>query len=73
MTNEIKYMTLKVQSYPFGWDIKYFYLPVQPNLNIGDILTTKDGKQYQIIDGKTQVNFQDIDLKVYHLFEEITS
>ena len=69
MKQEIKYMLITVESYPFGWDVKYFYLPVMANFHIGDVITGKDGKRYRVIDGKTQMKKEDIDLEKYKLFE----
>ena len=64
-----KYSIITVESYPYGWEIHFFYLPVGPSLTIGDVLTSKTGKRYRIVDGKTQINFEDIDPSKYLLFE----
>ena len=69
MVNDEKYMIITVESYPFGWEVKYFYLPVGPSLTIGDVIKSKNGKNYRILDGKTQLSFEDIDLTKYSLFE----
>ncbi|CCV66097.1 MAG: hypothetical protein RBQ64_05005 [Candidatus Izemoplasmatales bacterium] len=69
MVNDEKYMIMTVESYPFGWEVKYFYLPVGPRLTIGDVIKSINGKSYRILDGKTQLNFEDIDLTKYSLFE----
>jgi len=69
MVKEIKYMQVTVESFPFGMKTKYFYLPVIANINIGDVLTSKSGAQYRIIDGKTNCAITDIDLTKYILFE----
>ena len=45
-------MIITVESYPFGWEVKYFYLPVGPSLTIGDVIKSKNGKNYRILDGK---------------------
>jgi hypothetical protein len=36
---------------------------------IGDVITAHNGKQYRVIDGKTQMRFEDIDLDKYVSFE----
>jgi hypothetical protein len=69
MENNDKYTIITVESYPFGWEVKHFYLPVGMSLVIGDVLTTKQGKQYRILDGKNHVSFEEIDLSKYTLFE----
>lgn len=69
MTKELKYMILTVESYPTGFDVFYFYLPVISNIKIGDVLTSPSGKRYKIIYGKTQVPFDEIDLTRYKVFE----
>ena len=69
MNNELKYMIITVESFPTGFDTFYFYLPVISNIKIGDVLTSTSGKKYKIIDGKTQVPFDEIDLTLYKLFE----
>lgn len=69
MENKQKYMIITVEEYPFGWNIKYFYLPIISNFMIGDVITSKDGKRYKVIDGITQVDYCDIDLNKYSLFE----
>ena len=45
MEKETKYMIITVESYPFGWETKYYYLPVQSHFTIGHIITNKDGRQ----------------------------
>lgn len=70
MDKPLKYMTVTVESYPFGWDTKYYYMKVKAGLKIGDVIKRKDGKQYRIVDGKTQLELKDIDLNIYQLFEE---
>ena len=69
MNKHDKYMIVTVEIYPYGWEVKYFYLPVGINLTIGDVLKSKSGKSYRIIDGKTQLDFEDIDFTKYTLFE----
>ncbi len=70
MDKPIKYMTITVESYPFGWEQKYFYMEVKSGLQIGDVIRHKNGKQFRIIDGKTHLDLKDIDLDTYQLFEE---
>lgn len=69
MDTETKYMVITVESYPYGRETKYFYLPVRAGFIIGDIITAHNGKQYRVIDGKTQMRFEDIDLNKYIPFE----
>ena len=69
MEKETKFMMITVESFPFGWETHYFYLPVGPHLAIGDVITSKSGKQYRIVDGKAQVSLVDIDQSKYTLFE----
>jgi len=69
MNKELKYMILTVEGYPTGFDTFYFYLPVISNIKIGDVITSSSGKRYKIIDGKTQVPFDKIDLTRYKIFE----
>lgn len=69
MGMETKYMIITVESYPYDWETNHFYLPVRPGFMIGDVITSQNGKQYRVIDGKTQVRFEDIDLKKYSPFE----
>lgn len=69
MEKEQKYMTLTVETYPIGFDIKHFYLPVASPLYIGDVITDSEGKRYRVIDGQTQVSFKDIDQTKYKLFK----
>ncbi|MDD3106771.1 MAG: hypothetical protein PHP65_03075 [Bacilli bacterium] len=70
MKKELKYMIITVESYPYGWETNFFYLPMKPNTSIGDVITAKNKKQYRIVDGKTQMNLEDIDTTKYKLFEE---
>lgn len=70
MGKETNYMIITVESYPYGWETNHFYLPVRPGFMIGDVITSQNGKQYRVIDGKTQVRFEDIDLKKYSPFEQ---
>lgn len=69
MEKETKYMIITVETYPRGFDVKHFYLPVISNFHIGDVITSKNNNRYMVIDGKTQVDFADIDLNKYELFE----
>ncbi|HOF53859.1 MAG TPA: hypothetical protein PL058_04050 [Bacilli bacterium] len=69
MGTETKYMVVTAESYPYGWETKYFYLPVRVGFKIGDVITAHNGKQYRVIDGKTQMRFEDIDLDKYVSFE----
>lgn len=69
MTQPQKYTIITVESYPYGFETKYFYLKDGSNLMIGDVIRTKTFKQYKIIDGKNKVDFEDIDLNLYHPFE----
>jgi hypothetical protein len=69
MEKRDKYTVLTVEPYPYGWDIRYFYLPAGSNLAIGDVIRGKNGKQYRIVDGKHQVDLVDIDRNRYRLFE----
>lgn len=69
MEKELKYMILTVESYPFGFEVKYFYLPVMNHIQIGDVIKSKHGHRYKIIDGKTKLSMTDIDTKIYIPFE----
>jgi len=64
-----KYIIIEAKKYPTGFETFYFYLPLVSNVNIGDVLTSKSGTRYQIIDGKTQVPFDEIDLNKYKEFK----
>ena len=67
MKKEDKYTIITVESYPYGWETKYYYLPAGSGLKIGDVVTSQDGKQYRIIDGQTPLSLDDIDLAKYQL------
>jgi len=69
MTKEIKYVQVTVESFPFGRKIKHFYLKEIDGIGIGDVLTSKSGAQFRIIDGKKKLNLDEIDLEKYTLFE----
>lgn len=69
MDQEIKYMTLTVEDFPFGRKTSFFYFPVISGVVIGDVITSKSGRQYRIVDGKTQVPYKEIDLAKYLPFE----
>ncbi len=69
MNEPIKYTIITVESYLFGWETKYFYLPKISSLNIGDVIISKSGKHYRIIDGTTPLELSAIDLSKYTLFE----
>jgi hypothetical protein len=69
MEKGTKYVMITVESFPSGWETNYFYLPVGPHLAIGDVITSKGGKQYRIVDGKSGLSRTDIDESKYRLFE----
>lgn len=62
-------MALTLEDFPIGRKIYYCYMPLVSGLTIGDILTDKNGKQYRIIDGKTQLSLTEIDLEKHKLFD----
>lgn len=72
MDKETKYMALTLEDFPIGKKIYYFYMPVIQGVVMGDVLTDKNKKQYRIIDGRTQLSLENIDLEKYKLFEFIT-
>lgn len=67
MKKEDKYTIITVESYPYGWETKYYYLPAGSGLKIGDVLTSQDGRQYRIVDGRTPLSLDEIDLTKYQL------
>lgn len=69
MKKQNKYTIITTESYPFGWETKYFYMPNYQTLVIGDVITRKNGKQYKIIDGQTSLSFEAIDLSKYESFD----
>ncbi|HQA56235.1 MAG TPA: hypothetical protein PLY58_04115 [Bacilli bacterium] len=69
MVKETKYMTIIVESYPHGFEVKHYYLPVRSNFHIGDVIQSKEGKRYRVIDGTTQINKNDIDFEKFEPFE----
>lgn len=69
MDKKLKYMIITVETYPFGFDIKHFYLPVMSHVQIGDVIKSVHGHRYKIIDGKTQLSMTDIDTNLYIPFE----
>ena len=69
MEKQVKYTIVTVESYPYGWETKYFYMLKNQNMIIGDVITRNNGKQYKIIDGKTSLSFEDIDLSKYERFD----
>ena len=69
MEKQVKYTIVTVESYPYGWETKYFYMIKNQNMIIGDVITRNNGKQYKIIDGKTSLSFEDIDLSKYERFD----
>lgn len=69
MEKQIRYTIITVESYPFGWETKYFYMVKNQTFVIGNVITRNNGKQYKIIDGQTALSFEDIDLSKYERFE----
>lgn len=69
MSKKDKYTLVTVESYPRSFDTHHFYIQKQSHLQIGDVITSNGGHQYRIIDGKTHVDFEDIDLSIYKKFE----